>query len=559
MKKILTTMTVIAAMLATSCDCKKNKDCAYPENARYFALVELTADISHLNETEKQLLSYLFEAAALMDDVFWKQAYTGNKCEFLEQFKGNIEDQFFAKINYGPWERLNGNKPWVDGYSDKPLSANFYPADMTKEEFDALENPNKTNLYTLIRRDENEQLKVVWYHEEHDENGQLKVVWYHDEYKEEFTKASELIAKAAELADDPAFKRYLELRSKALLTSDYFESDMAWVDVKNAKFDFIVGPIENYEDRLFGYKTAAQALILIRDFEWSRKLDKYVAMLPNLQNQLPVSPKYRAEMPGLDSEISVFEAVFYQGDCNSGSKSIAVNLPNDERIHVEKGSRKLQFKNSMKYKFDKILMPITDVIMNSEQQKHITFDAFFENVTFHEVSHGMGIKNTINGKGTVRQALKGTYAAIEEAKADIMGLYLIDYLHGKGEMTSADVSNNYLTFFAGVFRSTRFGAASAHGQANMLCMNYFADNGVFTRDENGIYTVDVEKMRVAVRNLLTKILTIQGDGDYAAARKWLNEKSNMSPTMQADLARINEANIPRDIYFKQGKKVMGLK
>jgi len=292
--------------------------------------------------------------------------------------------------------------------------------------------------------------------------------------------------------------------------------------------------------------------------DWSQRLEKYTTMLPHLQTQLPVPARYRAEMPGTDSEISVFYAVFYQGDGNASSKSIAVNLPNDERIHIEKGSRKLQFKNSMKYKFDKILMPITGVILNPEQQKYVTFDAFFENVTFHEVAHGMGIKNTINGKGTVRHALKGTYASIEEAKADIMSLYLIDYLHQKGEMTSESLYNNYLTFFAGIFRSTRFGAASAHGQANMLCLNWYEDRGVFTRDANGIYTVDVEKMRVATRDLLTHILTIQGDGDYAAARKWLDEKSSMSPLMRSDLDRINAANIPRDIYFKQGRKVMGL-
>lgn len=544
MKKILTTMTVLTVMLATSCNCKKNKDCAYPENARYFALIKLTADLSQFDKNEKQLLSYLFEAAALMDDVFWKQAYTGNRCEFLKQFRGNAEDAAFARINYGPWERLNGNLPWVDGYGAKPDGANFYPTDMTREEFEAFNCPNKTSLYTLIRRDE---------------NGNLVSVWYHEAYNEEFTKASELIAKAAELAEDPAFKRYLELRSKALLTSDYFESDMAWVDVKNAKFDFIVGPIENYEDKLFGYKTAAQALVLIRDVDWSQKLDKYVAMLPHLQTQLPVPPQFRAEIPGLDSEISVFEAVFYQGDCNSGSKSIAVNLPNDERIHVEKGSRKLQFKNSMKFKFDKILLPIADVIMTPEQRKYVTFDAFFENVTFHEVSHGMGIKNTIFGKGTVRHALKETYAAMEEAKADIMGLFLIDYLHQQGEMTSEDVYNNYITFFAGIFRSVRFGAASAHGRANMLCMSWFEQAGVYTRDENGFYTVDVEKMREAVRSALHHILIVQGTGDYVRAERLLRENSNITPTLQADLDRINASGIPRDIYFKQGKKVMGLK
>jgi len=535
-------MTVITAMFATSCGTKKG-DCVYPENARGFALIELKTDISQFSETEKQMLAYLFKASALMDDVFWKQAYTGNKCEFLKQFEGNAVDRMFAKINYGPWERLNGNLPWID-YGPKPLGANFYPTDMTIEEFEALDDPNKNSLYTLIRRDE---------------NGNLVVIWYHDAFKEEFEKAANYLRKAAELAEDPAFKRYLELRANALLTSDYLESDMAWMDVKNSKFDIIIGPIETYEDGLFGFKSATQGLVLVRDVDWSKRLDRYTAMLPELQTQLPVPPRFRAEVPGADSEISVFEAVFYQGDGNSGAKSIAVNLPNDERVHLSRGSRKIQFRNSMKYKFDKILFPITDVVMNPEQQKYITFDAFFENVTFHEVAHGMGIKNTINGKGTVRHALRETYAPIEEAKADIMSLYLIDILHQRGEMSSADVYNNYITFFAGIFRSTRFGAASAHGRANMLCLNWYKDHNAFVRDENGIYTVDVETMRVATRDLLTKILTIQGNGDYAAAKKWLDEKSSITPTLQSDLDRIAAANIPRDIYFRQGKNVMGLK
>jgi hypothetical protein len=335
---------------------------------------------------------------------------------------------------------------------------------------------------------------------------------------------------------------------------------MAWMDVKNSKFDIIIGPIENYEDALFGYKAAAEAFVAVKDLEWSQRLDRYTAMLPALQKTLPVVDKYKTEIPGTDAEISVFEAVFYQGDCNSGSKSIAVNLPNDERIHVSKGSRKMQFKNSMKYKFDKILLPISEILMNPEQQNYVTFDAFFENVTFHEVAHGMGIKNTINGKGTVRHALKEFYAPLEEAKADIMGLYLIDQLHKQGEMNSRNVHTNYITFFAGIFRSIRFGAASAHGRANMLCLNFYKDYGAFVRDENGVYTVDIDKMQNATSTLLHLILRMQGDGDYEVAKAWFtSDKAKIDSVLQSDLDRVAAANIPRDIYFKQGKKIMGLK
>ncbi len=542
MKKILTTMTVLTAMLATSCDCKKS-NCELPETAKYYALVELKSDLSQFSENEKQLLSYLFDAAALMNDVFWKQAFPGCKSEFLKPFENDSEALAFAQINYGPWERLGGNQSWVDGVGEKPKGAAFYPEDMTAEEFEALEDPNKTSLYTIIKRDE---------------NGKLNVVWYHDAFKDEFTKAAELLEKAAELAEDPAFKTYLQLRAKALLTSDYYESDMAWMDVKNAKFDFVVGPIENYEDALYGYKAACESFVLIKDAEWSQKLAKFTAMLPDLQKELPVPAEYKTEMPGTESDMNVYEAVYYQGDCNAGSKTIAINLPNDERIHVSKGTRKLQLKNSMKAKFDKILLPISSVVINPEQQKYVKFEAFFENVTFHEVAHGMGVKTTLKTKQNLRQALKEMYSPIEEAKADIMGLYLVDELHKKGELSEGEVNENYLTFFAGIFRSVRFGAASAHGRANMLCLNYFAENNVFVRDENGIYTVDVAKMQEVVRNLMAKILILQGNGDYEAAKKWVAEKSTIDSTLQSDLDRIAGANIPRDIYFKQGKCVMGL-
>ncbi|MDE6441099.1 MAG: Zn-dependent hydrolase, partial [Bacteroidales bacterium] len=244
--------------------------------------------------------------------------------------------------------------------------------------------------------------------------------------------------------------------------------------------------------------------------------------------------------------------------CNAGGKTIAINLPNDERVHIQKGTRKLQLKNAMKAKFDRIMMPIAEVVMTPEQKEKVAFNSFFENVTFHEVAHGMGVKNTINGKGTVRQALKEAYATIEEAKADIMGLYLVDRLHEMGELDEGAVEQNYITFFAGIFRSVRFGAASAHGKANMLCFNYMADKGVFTRSEDGLYTVDVEKMKAATASLLADILKVQAEGDYDGLTAWIAEKSVVNAGLQADLDRIAGADIPKDIYYEQGKCVLGL-
>ncbi|MCK4361274.1 MAG: Zn-dependent hydrolase, partial [Bacteroidales bacterium] len=332
-----------------------------------------------------------------------------------------------------------------------------------------------------------------------------------------------------------------------------------WMEMRTSKIDFVVGPIENYEDALFGYKAANESFILLKDIEWSKKLEKFSSLLPGLQAGLPVDDKYKKDVPGSKADMNAYDVIYYAGDCNAGSKTIAINLPNDEEVHVKIGSRKLQLKNAMKAKFDKILVPISKILINEDQQKYITFNAFFENVMFHEVGHAMGIKNTIDGSGTVRKALKEQYSAIEEGKADIMGLYLVTKLYEMGELTEGEVMDNYVTFFAGIFRSSRFGAASSHGKANMMRFNYFEEKKAFTRDENGIYTVDFEKMKDATISLMQKILYIQGDGDYKTAKEWVEKDGIVKSQLQEDLDRLNASDIPVDIIFKQGQKMIGLK
>ncbi|HCY01344.1 MAG TPA: Zn-dependent hydrolase, partial [Bacteroidales bacterium] len=448
--------------MLSACNPKTDMSKEIQSKVDAFVEVELTTDVSHLSEKEKQMLPLLFEAAQIIDGIFWSQAY-GDKEEFLSE----IEDDAtlaFAKINYGPWERLKDNKPFIDGYGKKPLGANFYPTDMTREEFDAFESDNKTSLYSVIRRSA---------------DGSLVSIPYSEVYKEQHNKLAELIRKAAELAEDEGLKNYLNLKAEALLTDDYLASDMAWMDMKTNNIDFIVGPTENYEDMLFNYKTAHEAFILVKDIEWSQRLSHFAALLPELQESLPVAKQYKAEVPGSDSDLGVYDAIYYAGDCNAGSKTIAINLPNDPIVHVEKGSRKLQLKNSMQYKFDKIVVPISKVVIAEEQRKHVKFEAFFENTMFHEVAHGLGIKNTINNSGTVRQALKEAYSPIEENKADILGLFMVTKLAEMGELGEKDLMDNYVTFMTGIFRSVRFGAASAHGKANMVRFYYFQEKGAF--------------------------------------------------------------------------------
>ena len=495
---------------------------------------ELTADLSHLSDKEKEIIGILYEVAGIMDGLFWKQAI-GGKSDFF----GRITDdktKKFATINYGPWDRLNNNKPFIANIDEKPKGANFYPADMSKEEFEAFDDANKTSLYTLIRRDE---------------NGSLKSVWYHEAYFCELHKAAELLQKAAALAEEPGLKKYLELRADALVTDNYQPSDFAWMEMQNTNIDFVVGAIENYEDALFGYKAAYESFILLKDI--------FSVMLPGLQKGLPVKDEYKQDVPGSKADMNAYDVIFYAGDCNAGSKTIAINLPNDEEVHVKYGSRKLQLKNAMQAKFDKILMPISELLIDPSQRQHVTFTAFFENTMFHEVGHAMGIKNTLNGKGTAREALKEQYSAIEEGKADIMGLYLVTRLYEMGELTEGEVMDNYITFFAGIFRSSRFGAASSHGKANMMRFNYFEEHQAFTRNEDGTYTVNFDKMQEAMISLMQKIIYMQGDGDYDAAKAWVEAAAMVPPQLQADLDRLNSSNIPVDIIFKQGPAFTGLK
>ena len=415
---------------------------------------------------------------------------------------------------------------------------------MTKEEFEAFDAKDKTSLYTLVRRDE---------------NGKLYTIPFHEAYKEETDKAIELLKKAATLAEDEGFKKYLELRAEALATDEYYDSDVAWMEMKTNNIDFVVGPIENYRDALFGYKAAHEAFILIKDQEWSKKLDRFAAFLPQFQKDLPVPAEYKSEMPGSDSDLGAYDAVYYAGDCNAGSKTIAINLPNDEKVRLDKGSRKLQLKNSMKAKFDKILVPISNILIDESQRKHIKFDAFFENTMFHEVAHGLGMGSTIDGSQTVREALQNYYTSLEEGKADILGLYIVTKLYDMGELSSGELMDNYVTFMAGIFRSARFGAASAHGKANMMRFYFFEEKEAFTRnEETGTYKVDFEKMKSAMNELTEKILIIQGDGNFDAAKAWVEADGTIKETLQKDLDRINAAGIPRDIRFKQGKEVLGL-
>ena len=514
---------------------------ATPALTRY-ATVPLTADLAHLTDHERQALVLMIQAAEIMDRLFWYNAY-GDKQTLLDQ----IDDPAlwaFAGINYGPWDRLAGNRAFVAGYGDKPLGANFYPADMSREEFEAWDTPDKAGLYSYVRRD------VA---------GQLTLVPYSVMHYQELGRVAALLREAAALVGNEALQHYLMLRADALVLDDYQRSDLAWMDMKDNRIDLVIGPIETYEDRLYGHRAAFEAFVLIKDMEWSERLARFADFLPELQRGLPVPDAYKAETPGTDADLNAYDAIYYAGDANAGAKTIAINLPNDEEVQLLKGTRRLQLKNAMQAKFDKILVPIAAQLIAEDLQQHITFNAFFANVMFHEVAHGLGIKNTLDGRGTVREALLEHTSALEEAKADVLGLYMITELFDRGELHEGELLDHYVTFLAGLFRSVRFGASSAHGRANMIQFNVFSERGAFARGGDGRYRVDLERMRETVRELAGEILVIQGDGDHAGAGTLLASHGVIRDALAADLARINAAGIPVDVVFEQGLEVLGLR
>lgn len=502
--------------------------------------VRLSTDLNLLTANERQVLPLLIEAAQMMDELFWKQAYP-QRDSLLATIKDEKTKEF-VRINYGPWDRLNGDKPFVAGIGEKPLGVTFYPLDMTKEELEKSDVKDKQGLYSVIRR----------------ENGKLVSIPYHIYFANELQKASSLLKQAALITDDAGLKKYLNLRADALVSDNYTASDYAWLDMKTNGLDIIIGPIENYEDKLFNARASFESYVLVKDKEWSKRLAKYVALLPELQKGLPVADKYKKEVPGTDSELNAYDVVYYAGDCNSGSKTIAVNLPNDEKIQQEKGTRRSQLKNAMKAKFDKILVPIANVLIDKEQQKYIKFDAFFANVMFHEVAHGLGIKNTITGKGMVRNALQEQYSWLEEGKADVLGLYMVTGLLKKGEL-QGDIKDYYTTYMAGILRSVRFGASSAHGKANMQCFNFFQEKGAFERTAEGTYKVNYEKFASAMNELSAVILTLQGNGDKVAVEKAQKERGIIKTELQADLDKLAQKGIPVDVVFEQGVDVLGMK
>ena len=511
---------------------------------RRFAPTDLSADTSLLSEGDRKALDKLIEAAKLFDPLFLRQVWSGNeallkKLEADSSPEGRERLHYFM-INKGPWSRLDKNEPFIDGVPrEKPPQGGFYPDDMTKDEFNTwvatLPDQDKqraTGFFTVIRRGA---------------DGKLKIVPYHEEYREFLEPAAKLLREAAELTSNQTLKNFLTKRADAFLSDDYYASDVAWMDL-DAPIEVTIGPYETYEDELFGYKAAFEAFITLRDEAESTKLVKFSGYLQELENNLPIDPRYRNPKLGAASPIRVVDNVFCSGDGNRGVQTAAFNLPNDEKVVKEKGSKRVMLKNVQEAKFKQVLVPISKIVMDPSQQSQISFDAFFTHILAHELMHGLGPHNIkVGGRDTnVRKELKELYSAIEEAKADITGLWALQNLIDKGVVDRAMERDLYTTYLASSFRSVRFGITEAHGKGQALQFNYLLDEGGIKMDEAaGTFGIDTAKIKDAVRKLTNEILAIEAEGSYEKAKAMLDKYGLIRPVMQKALDSLG--NVPVDI------------
>ncbi|HEY3161539.1 MAG TPA: hypothetical protein VGJ78_21380 [Vicinamibacterales bacterium] len=507
-----------------------------------FAPVDLSADISKLPANERQALAKLVEAAKVMDTLFLRQVWAGNETMLLNLLQdasplGRERLHSFI-LNKGPWSRLDHNEPVVPAAPPKPEQANFYPADATKAQVEewlsTLSGSQKTfatGFYTTIRRNT---------------EGKFIAVPYSFEYQGELAHAAALLKEAAGLTRQPTLKTFLEKRAQAFLTNDYFDSDVAWMEL-DASIEPTIGPYEVYEDEWFNYKAAFEAFITIRDEEETGKLARFGAELQQIENNLPIDPKYRNPKLGALAPIRVVDVVFSAGDGNRGVQTAAYNLPNDERITAEKGAKRVMLKNTQDAKFARVLVPISKVALAAKDQPSVEFDAFFTHILMHELMHGLGPHNIVAGErpSTVRQELKETYSTIEEAKADISGLFALQFLVDHGTLDRKYEQTMYTTYLASMFRSIRFGLNEAHGRGVAIQMNYFLDKGGVTVAPDGTFAVDPARIKQNVVDLTRDLMTMEAVGDYAASKQMIATMAVVRPPVQRVLDRLT--GVPVDI------------
>jgi hypothetical protein len=519
-----------------------------------FAPVPIGADLGALPENERKALAKMVEAARLMDPLFLRQVWSGNSSLLMELLQdqtplGRARLHFFM-INKGPWSRLDKNAAFIPGVGHKPEEANFYPAGATKEEVEAWieglpesERVRAQGFFTTIRRSP---------------DGKFTLVPYSLEYQGELARAANLLREAAALTTQPTLKAYLEKRAAAFVSNDYYESDVAWMEL-DASIEPTIGPYEVYEDEWFNAKAAFEAFIAVRDDAETAKLQKFSGELQELENNLPIEPSLRNPKLGALAPIRVVNTVYSSGDANRGVQTAAYNLPNDERVVKEKGTKRVMLKNNQEAKFKRVLLPISQMALAAKDRKDVSFEAFFTHILMHELMHGLGPHNiTVGGQAsTVRQQLKETYSALEEAKADISGLWALQQLVNKGTLPKDMERTMYTTFLASTFRSIRFGITEAHGKGIAVQLNTLLDRGAFKVNPDGTFYVDNAKIKAEVANLTRDLMTLQAAGDYAKAKDMLTRLGVVRPEVQRVLDRLKAVPVDIEPQFFTADELTG--
>jgi hypothetical protein len=520
----------LALLAAVSCNETKSP---FARSVADYAVVTIEApDLSGITDNGKEVLNLYRFAADEVDAIYWQQ-YFGDKQALLDGIEDPVQ-KTFAEINYGPWDRSTG-KSFVEGYADALPGAGFYPADMTKEEFDAWDNPDKNSPYTLIRRTP---------------DGALEAVWYHDAYKDHIDKIGNYLKAAADITIKPSVAKYLLSKADALRTDNYYESSLAWLDMDDSKMDLVIGPNEVTDDQLLGIKRSYEAYVLLKNEAHTNELMQYVSRIGEFQEDLPGDPAYKAFQPGTGSNIFSCNALYYAGKANAGVKVIALNLPFDTDVQRDRGTRTILLENIIRAKYSKIVAPCGEVLLDSYAAEHLSSDAFLWNIAFREVAHGLGVKETVNGLGSVEEALGNAAPTFEEIKANAAGVLLVCKLQNHYDIHHLFTKEDALaTFFASLLRSERFGEGSALGRANIIIYNYLAEAGAFQRKASNQYSLDFQKMESALSDLTALVLKAQATGDKAFAEQFEAQYSKRSANYDADRRCLGLEGIPADIRF----------
>ena len=527
MKKIAI-LAAVAVMLTTACEQKKSQ---LEKKTEQYAVVDIQApDLSGISDNGKEVLNLYHFAADEVDAIYWEQ-YFGDKQQFINSI-ADADTKAYALINYGPWDRISG-EPFIDGYQKRLPGANFYPADMTTDEFKNFANSDKDSPYTLIRRKA---------------DGQLESVWYHDAYKTHIDKIANYLTAAADITIKPSVKKYLQAKAEALRTDNYYESSIAWLDMTDSKMDIVIGPNESTDDQLLGKKRSYEAYVMLKNEAQTEKMQQFATRLNEFQTDLPCPAEYKQFQPGTGSNIFSYDAIYYAGKANAGVKLIALNLPFDSDIQRDKGTRTILFENIIRNKFNYVVAPTANVLLETGYKENVSQEAFFWNIAFREIAHGLGVKKTITNGTDVETALGAIAPVLEEIKANVVGVYLVCKLQKHFDLPNIFTKEDALaTFFASTIRSERYGEGSILGRTNIMIYNYLKDNAAFHRSVSGTYTIDFAKMESALAGLSALILEIQATGNVQKANEFVAKYSKPDDNLTADIKNLRLENVPIDI------------